>query len=111
VLLTVAAVLVTTVATTAAVAATADPLARAVSPAGGIGAVTAFAAQLTDYVTAIAASIAVLFIAINGLRWTTSGGNPGRQAEAKAGLTSAVVGLALAVSANLIVNLVLSALK
>jgi hypothetical protein len=80
------------------------------SPTGGIGEVTAFAAKLTDYVTAVAASIAVLFIAINGLRWTTSGGNPAKQAEAKTGLTAAVVGLALAVSANLIVNLVLAAL-
>lgn len=85
--------------------------ARVAASSGGIGAVTSFAAKLTDYVTAIAASVAVLFIAINGVRWTTSGGNPSRQAEAKTGLAAAVVGLALAVSANLIVNLVLAALK
>lgn len=86
-------------------------LAAVAASSGGIGQVTAFAARLTDYVTAVAASVAVLFIAINGVRWTTSGGNPSRQAEAKAGLAAAVVGLALAVSANLIVNLVLAALK
>lgn len=79
--------------------------------AGGIGEVTSFAGKLTDYVTAIAASMAVLFIAINGLRWTSSSGNPAKQAEAKNGLTAAIVGLALAVSANLIVTLILTALR
>jgi len=78
---------------------------------GNIGQVTSFAGRLTDYVTAVAASIAVLFIAINGVRWTTSGGNHIRQAEAKTGLMSAVVGLILALSANLVVTLVLAALK
>ncbi|HEV7207974.1 MAG TPA: hypothetical protein VGN54_04455 [Mycobacteriales bacterium] len=78
---------------------------------GGIGQVTSFAARLTDYVTAVAASIAVLFIAINGVRWTSSGGNHVRQAEAKTGLIAAVVGLTLALSANLVVTLVLAALR
>ena len=78
---------------------------------GGIGQVTAFAARLTDYVTAVAASVAVLFIALNGMRWTASSGNPHRQADARSGLVSAVVGLALVLSANLIVNLVLAALR
>lgn len=94
-----------------AVAGTASAGSVVAGGSGGIGQVTAFAARLTDYVTAIAASVAILFIAINGVRWTTSGGNPSRQAEAKTGLAAAVVGLALAVSANLIVNLVLAALK
>ncbi|HVE95041.1 MAG TPA: hypothetical protein VNB24_08985 [Acidimicrobiales bacterium] len=78
---------------------------------GGIEEVKSFATKLTNYVTAIAASVAVLFMAINGVRWTVSSGNPVRQAEAKTGLVAAAVGLAIALSANLIVNLVVAALR
>lgn len=79
--------------------------------AGGIGQVRSFASRLTNYVTAVAASVAVLFMAINGVRWTMSSGNPARQAEAKNGLLSAAAGLAIALSAGLIVNLVVAALR
>ena len=78
---------------------------------GGIGEVKSFAGRLTTYVTAVAASVAVLFIAVNGIRWTMSSGNPGRQAEARAGLLAAVAGLAIALSAGLIVHLVVAALR
>lgn len=78
---------------------------------GGIGEVQRFASRLTNYVTAIAASVAVLFMSVNGVRWTMSSGNPARQAEAKAGLVSAAAGLAIALSANLVVNLVVAALR
>ena len=78
---------------------------------GGIEQVKTFATRLTNYVTAIAASVAVLFMVINGVRWTISSGNPARQAEAKTGLVAAAVGLAIALSANLIVNLVVAALR
>src|SRR4051812_22430915 len=77
---------------------------------GDISQVRSFASRLTNYVTAIAASVAVLFIAINGVRWTVSSGNPARQADAKSGLVAAAVGLAIALSANVIVNLVVAAL-
>jgi hypothetical protein len=79
--------------------------------AGGIAEVRSFATRLTAYVTTIAASVAVLFIAINGLRWTMSSGNPLRQAEARHGLVSAAAGLAIALSANVLVSLVTSALQ
>lgn len=80
-------------------------------PAGGISAVRSFAQRLTNYVTAIAASVAVLFLAINGVRYTISGGNHLRQLEAKNGIVSAAFGLAIALSANLIVSLVIAALS
>lgn len=79
--------------------------------AGGIAEVQRFASRLTNYVTAVAASIAILFIAVNGVRWTMSSGNPARQAEAKNGLVAAGAGLAIALSANLVVNLVVAALR
>jgi hypothetical protein len=78
---------------------------------GGIAEVKAFASKLTGYVTAVAASVAVLFMAVNGLRWTMSSGNPMRQAEARNGLVAAAAGLAIALSAGVIVNLVIAALK
>jgi hypothetical protein len=79
--------------------------------AGGIEDVKSFAAKLTNYVTALAASVAVLFMSISGVRWTMSSGNPARQADAKNSLVSAAAGLAIALSANVIVQLVVSALQ
>ena len=78
---------------------------------GGIGQVKSFASRLTTYVTVVAASVAVLFIALNGIRWTMSSGNHTRQAEARAGLLAAAAGLAIALSAGLIVHLVVAALR
>lgn len=78
---------------------------------GGIAEVQRFASRLTNYVTAVAASVAILFIAVNGIRWTMSSGNPARQTEAKNGLVAAGSGLAIALSANLVVNLVVAALR
>ena len=83
----------------------------ACAAAGGIAEVKSFASKLTSYVTAIAASVAVLFMAVNGLRWTMSSGNPSRQAEARNGLVAAAAGLAIALSAGVIVNLVIAALQ
>lgn len=77
----------------------------------GLGQISSFADRLTADVTAVAASIAMLFIAVNGVKWTISGGNPRRQAEAREGLVAAAVGLAIALSAGLIVSLVVGALK
>ena len=78
---------------------------------GGIGSVQTFAIRLSHDVTALAASVAVLFLAINGVRWTMSSGNPMRQAEARTGLIAAATGLAIALSANVIVALILAALQ
>ena len=77
----------------------------------GMAQVKAFANNLANYVTAIAASVAVLFIAINGVKYTTAGGSPSRQLEAKNGLVAAGAGLAIALSARVIVGLVVAALQ
>jgi hypothetical protein len=78
---------------------------------GGIGEVKSFATKLTGYVTAVAASVAILFMAVNGLRWTMSSGNPMKQTEARHGLVAAAAGLAIVLSAGVIVNLVIAALQ
>jgi hypothetical protein len=98
------------VAGVAAVVVVAYPVVAWAAP-GGIAEVQRFASRMTNYVTAVAASIAILFVAVNGVRWTMSSGNPSRQAEAKNGLVSAGAGLAIALSANLVVNLVVAALR
>jgi len=97
----VAAVVVVMVGTSNAWAASSD---------GGMAQVKSFADHLANYVTAIAATVAVLFIAINGVKYTTAGGNPSRQLEARNGLIAAGAGLAIALSARVIVGLVVSAL-
>ncbi|HVA59543.1 MAG TPA: hypothetical protein VNG13_03275 [Mycobacteriales bacterium] len=79
--------------------------------AGGIGQVAAFAGRLAGDVAAVAGSIAVLFIAVNGIRWAASNGSPHRQAEARAGLVAAGIGLAVTLSAGLIAGLVTGALR
>lgn len=68
-------------------------------------------ANLTTDVTAVAAGIAVLVVAVNGVRYLASGGNPGRQADARAGITAAAAGLAVVLLAGVIVNIVLAAVK
>jgi hypothetical protein len=88
-----------------------EPTAAQAAAAGGIEEVKDFAGKLTNYITAIAASVAVLFMAISGIRWTMSSGNPMRQSEARNGLVSAAAGLAIALSANVIVSLVIAALQ
>lgn len=77
----------------------------------GIAEVAAVAGRLAGYLTAISASVAVLFIGINGLRWVISSGHPHRQADARAGLIAAGVGLAITLSAGLIAQLVIGALR
>lgn len=88
-----------------------DQAVAAWAATGGIEDVKSFASKLTNYVTALAASVAVLFMAISGIRWTMSAGNPMRQTEARNGLVSAAAGLAIALSANVIVSLVIAALQ
>ncbi len=88
-----------------------EQAACAYAATGGIAEVKSFASKLTGYVTAVAASIAILFMAVNGLRWTMSSGNPMRQTEARHGLVAAAAGLAIVLSANVIVNLVIAALQ
>lgn len=77
----------------------------------GIARVVAIATRLTDYVTAVAVSVSMLFMAINGVRLIVSAGNPRRQAEARSGLLAAALGLVLALSAGLLAQLLVGALR
>jgi hypothetical protein len=77
----------------------------------GLGAVTGLADRLASDVTAVAVSVALLFIALNGLKWIASGGSTSRQYEAKSGLGAAAAGLMIALTANVLVHLIVRAVR
>ena len=58
----------------------------------------------------IAGAIAVLMIVINGLQFITSTGDPQKAARARSGIIYALVGLAVAISAEAIVAFVVGKL-
>lgn len=59
---------------------------------------------------AIAGAIAVLMIVINGLQFVISAGDPQKAARARSGIIYALVGLAVAISAEAIVAFVVGKL-
>ena len=52
----------------------------------------------------IVGALALLFITISGLRYITSAGDPQKTAQAKEGIIYALVGLAIAISAEALVS-------
>ena len=54
----------------------------------------------------IIGALALLMITVSGLRYITSGGSPEKTAKAKNGIVYSLVGIAIAVSAEFIVNFV-----
>jgi len=67
--------------------------------------------NILTLVFAIAASVAVLLIAINGLRYIIARGDPGGTASAKDGMLYAVVGLLVVITAYSIVIFVVKGLS
>lgn len=63
--------------------------------------------NVTNWVLALAGSLAVLFIIIGGIRYITSAGNPQLQEAAKKTLTQAIVGLVIVLVSYLIVTVVM----
>jgi hypothetical protein len=72
---------------------------------------TAFEGKVGDFIgyafTAVGA-ISVIFIIIGGISFATSGGSPDKVKKAKFTVLFAVIGLALAISANIITSLVIT---
>lgn len=66
--------------------------------------------NVTNWTLGIAGALAVLFIIISGIRYTTSAGNQNLQESAKKNLTYAIIGLAIVVLAYVIAQAVLNAL-
>lgn len=55
----------------------------------------------------VIAAVAVIIIVIQGIRFVLSGGDPQKAADARKGIIYAVVGLGVAISAELIVRFVI----
>ncbi len=58
----------------------------------------------------IVAAVAVLMIVIQGVKFSTSQGDPQKAADARKSIIYAIVGLAVALSAEAVVNLVIAKL-
>ena len=73
-------------------------------PSGGIDTLSsAISAGITIMmITAILASL--IFLVLGGIQWTSSGGDKGKIAAARAKLTFAIIGLIVAIGAFGIVN-------
>jgi len=59
---------------------------------------------ILSIVFGIVGALALLFITISGLRYITSAGDPQKTAQAKEGIIYALVGLAIAISAESLVS-------
>lgn len=67
-------------------------------------------ANALKYIFAIIGALSVLMIAIAGIRYATSGGNPQNAASARSAIIYSLVGLVISVSAFVIVNFVFKAI-
>lgn len=61
--------------------------------------------SLLDFLTTLAGAVAVIYIILGGYQYLTSGGDPKKTAAAKATVLWAVIGLAIIISAKVIVTL------
>lgn len=57
----------------------------------------------------VVGALSVLFIAIGGFKYATSGGNPDGLKQAKGTITYAIIGLVVALFANVVIGFVVSA--
>lgn len=66
---------------------------------------------VTNLLLGIAGAVAVIFIIIGGIQYTTSGGSEDKTRTAKSTITNAVIGLIITILAFVIVNFVISIFK
>lgn len=85
--------------------ATGQPTPPATPPSGTPGSGTSEMREINDAVLQTAAGLAVLLIAIHGVKWITSD-NPQDRADVKKGLTYVILGLLMAYLAKRIVEAV-----
>jgi hypothetical protein len=61
---------------------------------------------ILNFVLGIIGALALLMITVSGLRYITSAGDPQKASQAKAGIITALIGIAIALAAGAIVNFV-----
>ena len=62
--------------------------------------------NIVQYLIIIAIAVSIIFIVIGGIKWTTSGGDKEKVAQARGTITAAIIGLIIAVLAFAIVSFV-----
>lgn len=78
-------------------------------PAGIYPDPTGFGTLASDIIlilTSLAAALAIIFIIIGGIKFTTAGGDPKKMASATATLTYAIIGLVVVILAFVIIRVV-----
>lgn len=98
----------TTLASAAAFALSATPVLAITDPLGSN--ICQVIDKVTGFVFGLAGVIAILFILIGGIQYTTSGGDKAAVEAARGRITAAVIGLVIVLAAWLITNTVLAAL-
>lgn len=70
----------------------------------GPEAVGSIGKTIVDTLSALAAAVAVIFLVVGGIRYMTSAGNPDKIKAAKGTITAALIGLAIVLLTQFIIN-------
>lgn len=66
------------------------------------------AGSIVDILSVVAGAVAVIFIIIGGIKYVTSGGSPEKTKAAKNTILAALVGLAIIIATQFIINIAIS---
>ncbi len=72
---------------------------------------TSLVEQVLNLLVIIVIVAAVIYLILNGLKFVTSGGDASKAQEAQKGITYAIIGIIIAVTAGIMVNFVLEKLN
>ncbi len=72
---------------------------------------TVLISRVTNILLFVAGAVAVIFIIVGGIQYSTSGGSEDKTRTAKSTITNAVIGLIVTILAFVIVNFVISVFK
>ncbi len=78
------------------------------SASAGLGAIECLAAGIINFLLEIAWIIAAIYVAISGIKYQLSAGNPGARTKAMASLNTAIIGFVLILCVFALLNFFLS---
>lgn len=104
---------ISTVATSYVLLAATQAHADLTAPSGlnGPSTLSGLITTVTNLLLGIAGAVAVIFIIVGGIQYSTSGGSEDKTRTAKSTITNAVIGLIVTILAFVIVNFVISVFK
>ena len=77
---------------------------------GNVGSLSDLIGIVLKLIVTVVIIAAIIYLMINGLKFVTSGGDAGKAQEAQKGITYAIIGIVVALSAALLVDFVLQKL-